>query len=682
MANTVDRTPVANARAAFDAARTARQLAATSLADKTALVNALSRTLAANDPNLAQAISDQQTAITTLGTARNSELQARAALQTALTSWLPRDPTADAALLEAQTPIVLFPIRIETRFMTAQRELWVRVYPDEIFADSHEPDLTQEEIKAGDDYWRHGDNPTSWKALLTHYTPQRAAWIVFKRGPSIGITAATTDQPSKPGAWTQAVEARLLPDRWVVLGYRGPTAGVRHEVVRAFGSPILEPLALSIGPEALQSELVDHNGLKLDDAMVWTIDFTRALSVGMAIRVPLQDADLQQGFDRLLVFGIKASMSSSDTAQRIGDLFNAHHYTRGLAFVPQGTPTSNTIGKPSGYPPPDQDGSYSFGVERGKARDGAPDCAGDRLTRALALPSGVTGVTAKIDGADLTEYTSALAMSTVLYPATFGYYMNQMLTGLIQNPQSITDLRNHFTTYMAPRGPLSAIRIGGVPYGVLPVSSQPRWKFETNASPALLKMGNVLGHLRDQYEISAGFAPYVPHVGRTPNDFDKDILDILSMDASAREVRVRMAIGEESYSNMLFLFGLDPKGWDFFQKEIAINELGLFGLDLSVIPRVVDLDFCQFAFRYSAPLVDTVDLSEASPLAAVCTDSKGDTVNYIQWVEKSKIPDLQVGKGVPADVQTILLYRYLRVAALLQMNEWAVVLAEYVNRIP
>jgi hypothetical protein len=63
-----------------------------------------------------------------------------------------RQPTG----LSAQTPLLLLPVNIQTRFMNQQKgsaELWVRIYPDQIAVDSHEPELTNQELSDWQTYW-------------------------------------------------------------------------------------------------------------------------------------------------------------------------------------------------------------------------------------------------------------------------------------------------------------------------------------------------------------------------------------------------------------------------------------------------------------------------------------------------------------------------------------------------
>ena len=54
-------------------------------------------------------------------------------------------------------------------------------------------------------------------------------------------------------------------------------------------------------------------------------------------------ADALAGFDRLVVVGVKTTVSPALGAQRLEQALDAHHYTDGLAFLPQGTPTNMSL---------------------------------------------------------------------------------------------------------------------------------------------------------------------------------------------------------------------------------------------------------------------------------------------------------------------------------------------------
>jgi hypothetical protein len=75
----------------------------------------------------------------------------QSALQNLVAQFVGQAGDGDFRTLSTQYPIALFPVRIETRFqvITDNPRLEIRVYPDEILADSHEPSLTQQEIDRG-----------------------------------------------------------------------------------------------------------------------------------------------------------------------------------------------------------------------------------------------------------------------------------------------------------------------------------------------------------------------------------------------------------------------------------------------------------------------------------------------------------------------------------------------------
>src|SRR3954447_16308616 len=110
------------------------------------------------------------------------ETAARRAATDAVATDLPATADRELDELQGDCPIVLLPVRLETRFRVAGsvRELQVRVYPDEIAADAHESRLTHEEWRRGVAFWeaawRAPENGAPWRELTAAIAPARAAW--------------------------------------------------------------------------------------------------------------------------------------------------------------------------------------------------------------------------------------------------------------------------------------------------------------------------------------------------------------------------------------------------------------------------------------------------------------------------------------------------------------------------
>ena len=674
---TPDRTPVDQARQAFEQARQERLQAQAELAARQATLTQLSRTLAAGDPKLGaarDAVSRQASAVTA---ARGAEKSAVTGVSAALAAFLATDISADVARLDARHPIVLLPLRLETRFSAGSArtpdrpriaaatgdapELLVRVYPDDIAADAHEPELSADEQAAGSAYWAAaqpgGEQLAAWQALVQKFPAPRAAWIVRVTAPG----AKPPPSFDKPTGWSRAVEARLLPDRFMVIATRG---GVTRQAV---GAPIVEPLALSVGPDTLdadQSPIGPDGKFKIDDAVQWTIDFDLAVASGMAIRLPIDAEDLAQGFDRVVVVGVKTSLDEVATSQRLGALLDAHHYTDGLAFVRQGTPTSNALGTPAGYPPADPNHARSFAVERGQPLDATSGSAAQLMTLALGLPRGLFG---HVEGADLVELGPAQNMNRVLYSSTLGYFLDQILSPLVL-PDAVNEVGQYVSQWLVPRGLCSAFRVGRVPYGILPVTSIARWQEARGASPVHQRIAQLVQKLRPWFVSLSGQAP---HIGAT-RDPDQDLLDVLAMDASAREVRVRRVLGNGTWLNLLMLFDWPDAVWDQVHQSIGAGVLGALGLPAGSHPRVLDLNFSASAHQYNGQLVDTVALSETDPLGAR---------DYLSWIKGATIDQLHLEalpQALPQAVKQVLLYRFLRHGALAEYHWWGnLLLAKY-----
>src|SRR6185295_12159434 len=191
----------------------------------------------------------------------------------------------------------------------------------------------------------------------------------------------------------------------------------------------------------------------------------------------------------------------------------------------------------------------------------------------------------------------------------------------------------------------------------LPVTSLARWRPRRGANRAEVEIPQLLRRLRGTWAAQVG---NVPRVGRTA-DADADLLGILGMDASTREVRVRTAHGPAFRRNLLGFLGASASTWEQVQIQIATPLMALLGVP-DWDPRLLHVHFGDLAGRFRFPLVAPAPLSEEHGLA----DALG--IDYVRWVREASIDDLRAerlpdGRQPP---QT-LLYRMLRHARLAEL---------------
>ena len=221
-------------------------------------------------------------------------------------------------------PAVLFPVRLETRFFSqadGSSELRVRVYPDKVHIDTHEPELTPDELTWGQHFWeqtwRAGTDEerakAAWRQLADRFDAPRAAWIARALKPlnpeDRPANPVADSQPlpkpvrfpspaTKAESWTRAPAARVLPNQWIVLGYKNGRL-----VLNVKGGLIQDTLAAGPGP----SPSADADQPAIDEGMKWIVDYEAAEKVGMGIRARLTKEDAAAGLDFLLVLGLRDS---------------------------------------------------------------------------------------------------------------------------------------------------------------------------------------------------------------------------------------------------------------------------------------------------------------------------------------------------------------------------------------
>ena len=372
-------------------------------------------------------------------------------------------------------------MQVQTRYVTraGKPQLLVRVYPDELHLDAHEPRLSAAEVAWGKKAWQLAWPATrdkeaerlAWTQLAERFGARRAEWIARKLRPT-NLKARPKTPPVFPapgplrtGDDPPPASARHLPDRFVVLGYQ---AGAR--VLLEAGKPI--PRALPVGPTFDDTPLAEPapGGLTLDAGMRWLVDFAEAEKIGMGIRVALTPELATGTLDTLLVLGVNAKLAPDAGSAALEAVLEAQRYTRGLAFVAPGTATNNTAEGGTGFSRRDRTAGPSFESVPAAAKAGSAAAVAARL---LGIrPATLAG----LDGAARTDELDARHLQTALWPLTGGYFLDQIMGSPDGQPATFTDAqldaaRRYFLDSVRALGPAPTLRAGRQPYGVLPVTS-------------------------------------------------------------------------------------------------------------------------------------------------------------------------------------------------------------------
>ncbi len=561
-------------------------------------------------------------------------------------------PTQNAAvppqtLCPSNVPLVLLPVRLETRFFLLPgnvTELRVRVYPDKIHVDTHQPELTTDERTWGTRYWQQdwlAGNDTAaranaWTTLAGRFGAQRAAWIGrvlqptnIQQRPAAPVPSGTPPavQPAFPklppvgangdSAWRHAPQARLLPDRWIAVVH---SAG--QVALSVTGKDIPRPLAVGPDPTApppdaaTEAAILAGDQLALDPGMLWMVDFSAAEAKGMALRMTVPPAVLAAGIDSLVVFGVATSLGVAKTATGLADLFDAHHYTDGLEFLRLGTPTNNTDDRRAGYSSDDPGHARSFGIE--VLADSAKAPNAKRVGTTLGLPAARIAPTLGHIGQAAEDHDLDLrSMNTALWPVGWGYYLSNMIgaeTGL--TPASIDWARGYFVNYVRSGGPFPALRYGPQPYGILPVTSLDLWAPGASeaVAPQETWLKGLLLNVRDK--IWRPVVNNVARIGLRNVDPDADLADVMRTDGVSYGYLTRYVLGRHYVEHLHAFDALDFSGTAQAQDAVAVKMLNLLGLpaDPARRPHAAHGFLWDFPGGLAAPLVQPGEVSPWQPL--------------------------------------------------------------------
>ena len=136
------------------------------------------------------------------------------------------DPRTGIERLNDSIPILMMPVRLETRFKSlasttgapAVNQLWVRVYPDDCWIDSFDPVLSETEVRNAKTYWTgiwkaggiEDQERAAWRTLATSHGSGRAGWIVSQYQPA-NIDAQPTKVSSEDVILVIVIDAPVPP---------------------------------------------------------------------------------------------------------------------------------------------------------------------------------------------------------------------------------------------------------------------------------------------------------------------------------------------------------------------------------------------------------------------------------------------------------------------------------------
>ncbi|MFV8753425.1 hypothetical protein ACNOYE_22980 [Nannocystaceae bacterium ST9] len=478
--------------------------------------------------------------------------------------------------LSAQHPLLLLPVRIETRFDQSGKRLKIRIYPDAIHQDGHWTRPSADELALAKQYWtlRLAAADANAKLevdrwLCERVPERRAAWLAR-------VSKPTLDAQGKPVYPNLALRsespppvAAALPDHFAAVGWLD---GARRFV--AFGKPVKPRPAL--GPALGKPAWSQAPGvLPVDADSAWLIDYDQALAAGLAITVDLGQAGLEElptrGLDTLLIVGVRYE-SAAQGAQTLGSLLEAHLGDQGLEFVAQGTPTNNTESANAGWTAEIDELGDHFARELGE-RAPSKDAESDalRLAAALGLSSDLL---ARVIGGERSEQRGAAAMQQLIWEVSWGAYLDDLLApeGQASRVDAAirTRARQWFVEHVRGGAALPTLAIGSQPYGILPIRR--RLDFQPLSGDPATEPGFALGlerlliSLVGRWRESLALVPRLDPVEPAAvgsSDVDRDIATLLGSLPHPNRFVLRRLTVQRSLLMLLWGFMLESMKFNF-----------------------------------------------------------------------------------------------------------------------
>lgn len=427
---------------------------------------------------------------------------------------------------------VLLPVRLETRFYPpakagASWHLRLRIVPDRASLDAHDPQASEEELTSVEQFWQEAKGEISgetaeqaWSYFVARHGGPRANWLARRFPPQTDANGnITIAQPSEVRKEPLMAQLRGFPPILEIWMARG---GVPQMVER-----------LAVDPKLLDLSLPDYES---PDDSRWWLSFETAKAAGLAAEIDLGPA-APDNIDVLYVIGLGDEPPD--------DLLQAHADAGLLGLIAPGTPTNTIHGEAAA------DLATGAQIWLDLLRMDDPQIGAVQVSQAM---TGAANKLGPMPGGEISVRDLNQTLVRVLWPVLWSHPFRDVL-GL---GSSITDVGIWAGENLLPEGPLPAIRIGNLPYGLLPATSLDNWERE----PTDLWVEETLRpHLQ---RLRQDWAAVAESTGTTENADTQKLLDLLGRTPSSNGYAWRNLISLELLLG-IFLHG----GFRFFYEALV-----------------------------------------------------------------------------------------------------------------
>lgn len=345
--------------------------------------------------------------------------------------------------------------KIGTAKLKSRKEIWLRWYPDDSFAEGGVAPPSEAEAEALKAFETH-PRSRDWPQLPGGEVTALWAELVAIAGPARAVHLMRTAEMPEVKDW----EARI-----------GRIIGL-PELVGVFavnkGAVTLLGRGVPIPPNSAEGGgLVSYSPQVLGDGS-WMTDFDEALELGMGLKLTDDDAvKAALEAEWLICTGIGDGDAVPGT-EELEQFLQDRIAGGGFEILDQDTPTNNAPGTQAGREAAQTVVGQLFDYalrDAGALKEDGLDC--NLLAEALGIGSAILE---KAPGADASGHLDAAAMVRVIGPAL-------MDGSLVANSQlddiSDTDFIELLARHVQARGVLPSLKIGTTAYGVLPVTTDP-----------------------------------------------------------------------------------------------------------------------------------------------------------------------------------------------------------------